>query len=215
MSSMIEQVLSGTIDMDVFESAIRSDTALQNEVRAILPPEAVNNRSHPFWKYISYDTLHSFGFDYYKVLIQLSNSRNAFGYRLNLFGTLKAGYRFHYPDFVFTSKYHDEYNLYLDATNDCFDGPEVEALVSEIIRSALQIPGKGKRKIFAKNAIREAFHMKSSKRPQWIQGPEWPMGINTPMAFNGQEKNKNIPDAVCYYFVDVDTLEEKTIFQHY
>lgn len=64
-----------------------------------------------------------------------------------------------------------------------------------------------------KQFILKSFHVENSRyRPRWVQGPEWPMGKQSPMKFERQEKKGEL---VKYFFVDVDTGEEKVIEQLY
>lgn len=134
------------------------------------------------------------------------------GKYLNIFSLLKKAYLYYYPDIVCTRRYEDVFDVYLDAVGDCFEGPEVCALVEQIILDAMQLSAKTKRVKQARTVLRDVFHIEGSKRPRWIQGPEWPIGSRSPMQFTGQKK---AGETVDYTFQDVDTGDIRTIRQYY
>ncbi len=102
--------------------------------------------------------------------------------------------------------------FFLNTCAEQYEGPEVLECLEQIVIAHLPIPGKTARIKATKDAVREAFHVKDRKRPYWIQGAEWPMGKNSPMAYIGRKK---IPDGVAYLFQDVDTGENRTVEQYY
>lgn len=117
-----------------------------------------------------------------------------------------------YPDIVPTSYYDDEISFYMNAVGDYIGGPEVENLIGTILDQYPKSMGKTKRKKEAKAAIREGFHLEGNRYPRWIQEPEWPMGVNSPMAFVCQKRDG---DLVKFEFRDVDTGETRIVEQFY
>lgn len=212
MHMVIEQVLTGHIDLDVFLENLQDDNNLQNYLRSLVPNEAKSNPSHNFWQVVPYETLKRNNFDYYQFLFWAQHSNNRFGRNLNIFSRLRALCLYHFPNIKCTSRYESEFDIYLDVIKDCFDGLEVREIVEQIVNCSLQYCSKAQRKKSAQLAITEQFHVVKNKRPRWIQGPEWPLGSNSPMAFVSQKRNG---DAVYYEFVDVDTGETKVVKQFY
>lgn len=209
---MIEKLLMGQIEILEFLSAFCADAGLCNTLRDLLPTDAVNNPQHELWKKISYDSFKQNQFDLIKLLKWICRFDGSFGDNLNLFSTIKIIYTYANPSIKCTTYYSDIFDLYLDAVKDCYDGEEVRMLVQKSLKEALKEPTKRKRIPKAKETILTLFHIDGQKRPRWIQGPEWPMGQQSPMKFVSQKSNG---ECVCYCFVDVDTSEERTVTQFY
>lgn len=204
--------LTGEMTSRDFIAALRSDAALRDWIAALVPGEAAYNPAHPFWKNISYSGLETDGFDAWKHLCRLCVFDGSIPDSLNVFGSLKAMFKYYDPALPYTTFYHDAYNLYLDAAQDCFDGPEVEHITMAIIENALPIQPKTKRIQTAKQQVKDAFHVTDRTRPRWIQGPEWPMGQASPMKFL---KQKRQGEQVLYLFQDVDDGSTRTVTQFY
>ena len=219
MNPLIEQVLTGNIDMEQFLKKLQDDPELQEYIRRLVPEEAKEDPSHVFWKSVSYQSVKRDHFDYYRFIFRMANSDlwashpdGRIGKHFNIFSLLKKAYLYYHPDIVCTRRYEDVFDAYLDAVGDCFEGSEVCALVEQIILDTMQLSAKSKRVKQARTAIHDVFHIESSKRPRWIQGPEWPMGSRSPMQFVGQKK---VEETVDYTFQDVDTGDIRTIKQYY
>lgn len=219
MNPLVEQVLTGNIDMEQFLKKLQDDPELQEYIRRLVPEEAKEDPSHVFWKSVSYPSVKRDHFDYYRFIFRMANSDlwashpdGRIGKYLNIFSLLKKAYLYYYPDIVCTRRYEDVFDVYLDAVGDCFEGPEVCALVEQIILDAMQLSAKTKRVKQARTVLRDVFHIEGSKRPRWIQGPEWPIGSRSPMQFTGQKK---AGETVDYTFQDVDTGNIRIIKQYY
>lgn len=209
---VIEQMLTGEMPMPEFIRRLRTDSELQDTIRHLVPPEAVNNRGHAFWARISYRALEEDGFDFLRHLYGICHFDGGIGDNLDLFGSIRAAYRFYKPNLNYTSQYTDEYNTYLDAVGEYYEGPEVTELLNQIVTEALPIKPKRKREKMLREKLKETFHVVGKKRPYWIQGADWPMGKNSPMQYIGSEK---IEDGVQYVFRDVDTGETRIVEQFY
>lgn len=84
--------------------------------------------------------------------------------------------------------------------------------MEQIVTDSMQLPSKAKRIKQAKTTVSTNFHVHNNRRPRWIQGPEWPMGVNSPMEFIAQKK---AGDTVNYEFKDVDTGYTRIVKQYY
>lgn len=209
--TMIEQMLSGKMEMSAFISCL-SDASVQEEIRALIPQEAKENREHPLWQYHAYDPLHATAFDLFVYLKKARRFDGSIADNLNIWGTLRAFYSYHSPDFPFTTIYRDRFDLYLDSIRDCFDGPEVRNCVENIIKQAFALKTKTAQRKYANEEIKKVFHVADQKRPRWMQGPEWPMGANTPMRFLSQKRTGEVTQ---YRFEDVDTQQQRLVEQFY
>lgn len=117
-----------------------------------------------------------------------------------------------YPSIVPTPYYDQEIAFYSSVIGEYLGGPEVEQCISNILKSYPCTMKKSERRNGAKTALKALFHITGSKYPRWVQSPEWPMGLNSPMAFSGQTR---IGDLVQFTFQDVDTQEIRVIEQYY
>lgn len=209
----IEQMLTGQMEMREFIPLLKNDETTRKEINMLIPEQAKRNREHDFWeKRISYTSLRNSDFDLIKFLNWLARFDGSIGDNLNIFAIIQAVYLYHCPDLPCTQRYKDAFQLYLDVTKDCFDGPEVHDLVQKIIQNALALKGKGKRIALAKTEIQRLFHTENSKRPRWIQGAEWPMGHLSPMRFISQTRKG---EAVQFLFEDVDTKKVRIVEQFF
>ena len=212
--TVLEKMLSGQIEMDEYLYLLTSDFNLQDELNSIIPRDAINNKEHPLWKRIAYSFLLEYNFDLYKGIIDRNKFDDSIEDNLNIWGAIHAIYSYANPNLPYTTQYYDECHLYLDVVKDIYDGYEVHSLVESIIKSVLNHnTKKGERKRIAREQIVDAFHVENTKvYPPWIQGAEWPMGVNSPMKFLKQKRHK---EQVEYLFVDVDTREERVVIQYY
>lgn len=208
----IELMLTGQMEMSEFVELLRENDEIQNTIKNIIPPEVANNKENDLWKKLSFETLEKYNFDLLALLTKMFRFDGTISDNLNIFGIIARTYCFFNPEIVCTQKYSDRFGLYLDVVRDCFDGPEVQHVVEEIILDALTITGKRKSLIYAKQKISEKFLTKNNKRPRWVQGPEWPMGTLSPMRFISQ---KHRGEVVEYQFEDVDTSTSRIVQQYY
>lgn len=198
--------------MDAFLVELQTNHELQKHICNFIPDDAKGNPAHNFWQVVPYQSLQQNDFDYFKFLFWALHSHVKFAIYLNVFSRLCKAYRYYHPEVECTNRYEDEFDIYLDAVKDCFDGPEVQTLVEQIVTDSMQLPSKAKRIKQAKSMVFENFHVENNRRPRWIQGPEWPMGVNSPMAFIAQKK---AGDLVNFEFKDVDTGYTRIVKQYY
>lgn len=210
--SAIEKMLIGEMEMQEFVRLMESDKALREEIRGLITDEMKNTPGHPIWKECSYEKMKINDFDIVSVLNSYPKINGTLGNNLNVFGIFKRIYGFIHPELQFTTRYNDEYSLYLNAIGDSYEGEEVVKYIEKIIKDNINTMPKSKRLKETKQQIREMFHVTDNKRPRWIQGAEWPAGKNSPMKYLYR---KSIPDGAEYFFQDVDTNEIKSVVQYY
>lgn len=211
--NIIEQMLTGQMEMSDFVYLLKNNEEIKSEINSLIPDQAKGNREHVFWhKRISYTSLQNNDFNLLQFLNWLVRFDGSIGDNLNIFSIIQTVYLYHHPDFPCTQKYKEAFDLYLCVVKDCFDGPEVSALVQNVIKNALTVQGKGKRIAHARTEILLLFHTENTKKPRWIQGAEWPMGHRSPMRFISQTHKG---EAVQYIFEDVDTKRIRVVEQYY
>lgn len=208
----IEKMLVGCIEMSDFFEQLNKDVELQEELRNLLPTDAVNNPDHALWEKYSYSAAKKYDFDFLKQLRACCRFDLSISDNLNIFGSIRCIYCFVHPTLICTKKYEDSFDLYLDVVKDCYDGPEVRYLVEQIIQNALPLKTKKARITQARLELAHQFHLADKKRPRWIQGPEWPMGLHSPMNYVLQ---KRMGESMQYIFEDFDTKESRIIIQYY
>lgn len=208
----IERMLTGQMEMHEFVEQLNSDQDLQNYIRKLVPKEAVHNPNHCFWDRLSYHTLMKLNFDYLELLYWIGQFDGSVEDNLNISSALSRAYCYYHPQIVCTNKYRDAFDLYLTVIKDCYDGPEVRHITNEIIRNVLEIKTKNQRIKQAKLEVEKQFHVSKRTRPRWMQGPEWPMGIKSPMEFIAQERRNEL---IRYVFKDVDTHDVRVVEQMY
>ncbi len=204
--------LNGQLEAKCFLTELKTNFICQKEIEELMPATAIENPQHEIWKVVSYKSFEVDHFSLINHMLRVYRLDGSVGDNLNIFSILKDFYSYSFPGFNFTSKYSQAFDFYLDVLQDCFDGPEVEKTVAQISESYQGRTPKYKAIREAKEEVRRVFHIEQKKRPRWIQGPEWPMGKQSPMKFERQEKKGEL---VKYFFVDVDTGEEKVIEQLY
>ena len=128
------------------------------------------------------------------------------------YNALAAVVKLAYPDIKTISTYEEEAAFYYGSVSDCYDGEEATEYIENLLSQFPPSLGKTKRVKSAKAALKNAFHVEGRNYPHWVQESEWPMGKNSPMKFERQEKHGEL---VKFYFVDVDTGEEKVVEQLY
>ena len=120
--------------------------------------------------------------------------------------------RFHFPDAKIREPVEESGGDLMGRLGLDLGGPEVDDLIRQIVDEYRDVrPAKERNKLL-KQKLKEAFHLKPRKKPDWAQEPEWPMGEHSPMEFVAKEQEG---DLVRYLFRDVDTGEERTVEQYY
>ena len=147
----IELMLTGQMEMSEFLRLLKSDSRIQQEVRDLVPADAVGNESHPIWKKYSFSTMEKCGFDLYRLLLHLHKFDLSIPDNLNIWSSIGRFYEYLHPEVELTNTYHDAFDLYLSAVMDCFDGPEVRHWVLKVIQDACDQPTKKKRLEYAKS----------------------------------------------------------------
>jgi hypothetical protein len=208
----IEKMLTGEIPMKEFVRLLISEQQVQSELNNLIPEEAKWDEDHPLWKHVAFSFLLEYDFDLHRGIMARRLLDDSMGDNLNIWGTIHRIYEYINPDLPFTTKYEDDFQLYLDVVKEIYDGPEVRGVLYTIFNDAFKIKGKAARKKTAKEAILKAFHIEDKKHPRWIQGGEWPMGEKSPMKFISQ---KSKGEEIDYIFQDVDTEEIRIIKQYY
>ena len=210
----LEEMLTGRMDMRNFLKLLKNDDELKLYIKTLIPDYVKNIKEHPFWEKLSYPytVLKRMDYDLMQYIEKEFKMNGSIPDNLRIWSLLYRVYKFEHPNLTYTNRYEDECHFYLLAVGDSYEGEEVDHVIEKIINDTVNISPKTKRVKAAKEKLREAFHIEGQKRPRWIQGAEWPCGIDSPMQFVGQ---KTKGEEVTYTFKDVTTGEIREIVQYY
>ncbi len=212
MNDTIQQMLLGQIDMKSFIQIALSDSNLIIAINKLIPEEAKNNPNHPVWRGYSYDALKKENFILWNHVQNMGRFDGSLGDYLNTFSRISHFFCYLHPDFIPTTKYEDEFDFLLDVAGESYGGPEVDKIINSIVTEYVYFTPKTKGIREAKAKMAMVFHVVDKKKPRWINGAEWPMGVKTPMQFIGDKK---IKEGKVYQFKDVDSGEIREIIQYY
>ena len=107
---LIEQMLTGQMKMSDFIILLKSDKSLQEIIRGFVPQEAIGNRSHAFWKEMSYDALLERNFNFLRLVTDLARFDGTIRDNLNIFYNIRCAYLYYKPDLCCTNKYFDAHD---------------------------------------------------------------------------------------------------------
>ena len=220
MINIVKGFVEGIVEIKDFISQFLSDNTVRQAVDSLVPKDAKNNPKHSLWKKIGYSAYEPFDFCISALLIKRYKFDLSLGDNLNIWGSVSAFAKFSYPEWNFTTKYEDEFNLYLLLSNDIYEGPDVNKEVEKVIKMLLEnYSTKTQRLKVGKIMMKELFHLSDNQRPYWIQGAEWPGDKEgKPLKFISQKRKKDKKSGFEYKefaFQDVHTGEIKTIIQYY
>lgn len=148
--------------------------------------------------------------------------KNKLTYRLNLQGWLYSLMKEIYPEetLVRDNSLSEKFRFMLDVCPEYIGGCDVDdaEIIDKIIDSVPENMPKSKRVKEIKMRIKEAFHVKGTVYPRWVQEPEWPISKSgKPMRFVEQKRKKGKEYKnmmyTLYTFEDVDTGETVVVEQ--
>ena len=210
---IVRDFLRGKCDAVNFMKEYMSSNELHGYIQSLIPLEAIADPSHEYWRRcILRSGLECYNFDVRQMLFSHCGLGEQEEEQREIFSTIRAIYLWINPNQKCTNIYDDRINFLLDLEADCFGGPEVAHFVKAIVNELFTMKPKSARKKAGKAKVEELFHVVDKVKPRWLHGPEWPMGINSPMAFVAQNKVGNM---VNYEFRDVDTGHTRIIKQYY
>ncbi len=197
MNRCILDFLNLKIGVREFLDKIEQDKELFQELQSLIPTEEA--LSDEKWKNFPYVlTLRTHKFDLQKIIkISFSNGTNPSGKSglYNFFYKLMSlnGFDVEYNDF-----YHKRFIFLLDILPEYIGGDEADAYIDKLIESLPANASESQRKKMLKQMIKESFVSETSKKPRWVQEPEWPVS-NKPLLFISQSKQGSM---VTYCFKD-------------
>ena len=193
-----------------FETLFQLNPEIWDRAQELLTEEMIADPEHPVWSWTLRSRLEPNGFAVRSACL-------AFGYdqfgQGNTWYILSRLVRFHFPDAKIKEPVEESGGDLMGRLGlEDLGGPEVDDLIRAIVDEYRDVrPAKERNKLI-KQKLKEAFHVKPRKKPDWAQEPEWPMGVNSPMEFVAKEQEG---DWVRYVFQDADTGEERAVEQYY
>ncbi len=220
MINIVKDFVEGTIEIKEFISRFLSDNTVRQAVDSLILEDAKNNPKHCLWKRRGYSAYEPFNFSISALLLKRYKFDLSVGDNLNIWGSISTFAGFSYPKWNLTTKYEDEYDLYLSLSNDIYEGPDVNKEVEKLIKMLLEsYSTKTQRLKVGKILMKELFHLSDNQRPYWIQGAEWPGDKEgKPLKFISQKRKKDKKSGFEYkefVFQDVNTNEMRTVIQYY
>lgn len=202
--------VSGKLTYAEFESIFTNDPSIWDTAQSLLTPEILNDETHPFWNRSNRSRLESNNYSVQYACLSFGFDAVGRVVTHRMLGEL-VSYR--YPDVVLREPPgFSADDLREKLGMDYLGGPEVDDRIDEILRGRSEDVSVTKFLNTAKQELRTLFHLAPRKYPRWIQEPEWPMGVNSPMIFVSQRKTGELVEFV---FQDADTGEQKTVKQFY
>lgn len=201
---------AGKYSFAEFEALFNLHPEIWDRVQELLTEEMIGNPEHPVWEKTNRGRLESNSFAVRAAAL-------SFGY--DLYGRsitwdiIKALVSVTFSDAKIQEPVEESGGDLLGKLGlEDLGGSEVDDLIREIVDEYRDVtPAKDRRKL-QKQKLKEVFHVRPRKKPDWAQEPDWPMGENSPMEFVAKEQEGEL---VRYHFRDVDTGEERTVEQYY
>ena len=190
--NLVFDFLAGRIPVEDFKKEWYSDEKLRNWINNLVD---LNAPLDPMWEKYPYQgyraAIHSHYGGSVEEFIRYSDEAEKkckskpitrIGWAFNAIASVVI---IAYPNAEITQIYSDEVDLYYDLCGDVYGGAEVDEIIERIVSKYPRSLGKTKRRKMAKQEIKHVFHIKN-RYPRWIQEPDWPMGVNSPMIFISQ-----------------------------
>ena len=143
--------------------------------------------------------------------------KNSLGYQLNVHSEISRIMVAAFPEkrLVPDEKTRKMFRFLLEVCPSYIGGSEVDesGILEEVVTSIPKELSKTARQRWAKERIKELFHVEGRHRPYWIQEPEWPMYQGKPMKYIRTERiNKEMQN---HFFVDEETGTERIVLDAY
>lgn len=111
-----------------------------------------------------------------------------------------------------SNKFKKRFNFLIKNCPNSVGGPEADAYIGKILNEIPEdLPTKTRIQMF-RARIKEEFHLDGKRYPYWLQEAEWPMNNGKPMRYVSQASKGEMR---FYLFEDVETGEERVVFQSY
>ena len=202
--------VSGKLTYSEFETLFTEDPSIWDIAQSLLTPEIMNDKDHVFWSKSNRSRLESNNYSVQYACL-------SFGYDIvgrvvthRMLGELVT---YQYPDIVLCEPPELSVNDLRDKLGmEYLGGTEVDSLIEDVLSKRNDGISISKFVNLAKQELRTMFHLVPRKFPHWVQEPEWPMGIKSPMEFCSQNREG---EHICFVFRDVDTQETKIVEQFF
>jgi len=200
---------AGKYSFAEFEALFNLHPEIWDRVQELLTQEMIADPAHPVWDRSMRMRLESNSFAVRAACLSFGYGQMGQGVTWEIISRLV---RFHFPDAKIREPVEESVGDLMGRLGLDLGGPEVDDLIRQIVDEYRDVrPAKERNKLL-KQKLKEAFHLKPRKKPDWAQEPEWPMGERSPMEFVSKEQEG---DLVRYLFRDVDTGAERIVEQYY
>ena len=214
--------VEGEIGPKKFLEMFQKDDDIYNWIQSIVP------KKKTCYKHTSYKVTTKFGNSHtqikeeivpydIKLIIEqhLSTKENIYGIYLDIHHEIASLIREVFPEenIKVSNELDNIFLFMLEACPEYIGGPDVESsgILEELLKNIPQNLSQTGQKDWYKDQLKAKFHVTSTKYPRWIQTPDWPVSNGRPMRFVSQEKAN--PEGISYLFEDIETGEQRIVFQ--
>ena len=210
--------VEGRVSPSGFIAEINKSNEILDWVQSIVPPQIKGSIAVPIESddpririknipvpYNIYDAFKKFEYPGFR--------KNSLGYQLNVHAEISRIMVAAFPEkrLVPDEKLGNMFSFLLEVCPSYIGGSEVDesGVLEEVVTSIPKGLSKTAGQRWAKERIKELFHVEGRHHPYWIQEPEWPMLNGEPMAYVRTVKHGM--EGQTHYFHDPQTGVERSV----
>lgn len=199
---IVMDFIDGSISYHEFKRAVLESDKIFDWLQTLLTDEMLND-----FDFYCCDFLRRYRHSLKDCI--LSDMGEQIRHMLNTHAFISRYVQYAFPDLSITPTdyYSKLFDLYIKSVPDCYGGPEVDEILSQIVMDAPNELSTTKKVNWIKSKIKELF---PGKRPYWIQSAEWPTYEGKPMIYI--ERNRN-GDLFQYIFEDATSGKQRIVEQ--
>ena len=206
--------VEGRVEARDFMIRFRDDPALAEWLQSIVPEGKVSYIVVPDESTWSGYSNAPVPFDIFLAIGESVQHPDRLGKQLNVHGTISRLMLEAFPndDIKESNKIEKRFDFLLKHCPRSVGGPEADPYIEKILNEIPEdLPTKTRIQMF-RARIKEEFHLDGKRYPYWLQEAEWPMNNGKPMRYVSQASKGEMR---FYLFEDVETGEERVVFQSY
>lgn len=201
---------AGKYSYQEFETLFQLNPEIWDRAQELLTEEMIEDRNHPVWEKMDRRRLESNSFAVRATALAFGYDQYGKVITWNIISALVAQ---SFPDARIREPVEESgVDLMERLGLPDLGGPEVDGLIRKIVDEYRDVSPAKERNKLLKQKLKEVFHIKPRKNPDWVQEPDWPMGEKSPLEFVSRVEEGEL---VRIKFRDADTGEERIVEQYY
>ena len=210
MKQYVVDFAEGRVGARDFLIRFRDDSALSAFLQSIAPDEKISHLTVLDARGFYYENI-SVPFNISLYMESSMRNPNRLGKQLNVYGNILRLVCEAFPNehIVPNHSIKDDFDLMISACPSCVGGDEADVYIENVLKEIPRDLSKKQRTQIFRDKIKKDFHL-DTKRPSWLQEPEWPLYNGKPMKFISQSKKGEFK---FYKFQDIETGEECVVKQ--